>query len=238
MVKQFRPVLRQAVKCALIGLLIAPAVPAIQVFCLRFSNPTITAPIVWRWVHAKLSGAPDSSVAYRPIPLRDVPVPFLTCIWLAEDMKFFKHSGFDWNQIRIALEEARGSGKPARGASTITQQCARSLFLWHKRSWLRKGLEAYYTVWMETLLPKKRILELYVNSIEMGDGIYGLEAAALHHYGIHASDLSMDQSSMLATILPKPKCWNPNAPSPLMLRKKAIILQRASRAVFPTDCIQ
>jgi monofunctional biosynthetic peptidoglycan transglycosylase len=153
-------------------------------------------------------------------------------------MRFFDHHGFDWTQIRVALEEARGRGKPARGASTISQQCARSLFLWQKRSWLRKGLEAYYTIWMEILLPKKRILELYVNAIEMGDGVYGLEAAALHYYGIHASDLSLDQAAMLATILPKPKSWDANSPTASMLRKKAMILQRASRAVFPIEFIQ
>jgi monofunctional glycosyltransferase len=238
MVKRLRPILRKALKFAVIAAVIAPAVPAIQVLCLRFSNPTVTAPIVWRWVHGKLSDSPTGPVLYQPIPLHDAPVPFLTCIWLAEDMRFFDHHGFDWTQIRISLEEAHDRGKPARGASTISQQCARSLFLWHKRSWLRKGLEAYYTVWMEILLPKKRILELYVNAIEMGDGVYGLEAAAQHHYGVHACDLSLDQAAMLATILPKPKSWDPNAPTSYMLRKKAMIVQRASRAVFPMECIQ
>ena len=133
---------------------------------------------------------------------------------------------------------SRDSGKPARGASTISQQCARSLFLWHKRSWLRKGLEAYYTVCMEILLPKKRILELYLNAIELGDGVYGLEAAAKHHYGIRACELSAEQSAMLAIILPKPKSWNPNSPTPFMLRKRALILQRTSKTAFPMGLIE
>jgi monofunctional glycosyltransferase len=237
-VKRLSSGLRKALKCAAIALLIAPVVPAVQVACLRFSDPTITAPMVRRWTHAKLAGQPAAPALFQPIPLHEAPVTFLTCVWLSEDMRFFKHHGFDWTQIRIALQQAHESGKPARGASTITQQCARSLFLWHKRSWLRKGLEAYYTVWMEILLPKKRILELYVNAIEMGDGVYGLEAAAQRHYGVHARELSLDQASMLAAILPKPKSWDPHSPNQLMLRRQAMILQRSARASFPMDLVQ
>lgn len=236
--KRLRPGLLKTLKYAVIAALIAPTVPAIQVACLRFSDPTITAPIVWRWVHSKFSGLPVAPTLYEPIPIREAPVSFLTCVWLAEDMRFFEHHGFDWTQIRVSLEQAHESGKPARGASTITQQCARSLFLWHKRSWLRKGLEAYYTVWMEILLPKRRILELYVNAIELGDGVYGLEAAAEHHYGVHACDLSAEQAATLAIILPKPKSWDPNSPTPFMLRKRAMILRRSSGTVFPIDLIE
>jgi len=236
--KQLSPGLRKAFKCAFIVALIAPLVPAIQVACLRFADPTTTAPMVWRWADSKIPGQPAAPTLYQPIPLREAPVTFLTCVWLSEDMRFFQHRGFDWTQIRVALEQAHESGRPARGASTITQQCARSLFLWHKRSWLRKGLEAYYTIWMESLLPKKRILELYINAIEMGDGVYGLEAAARYHYGVHARELSFDQAAMLAAILPKPKSWDPHAPNPSILRRQAMILKRAERAAFPKHIIQ
>jgi monofunctional glycosyltransferase len=234
-VKPLSPGLWKALKCVVVGVLVAPLVPAIQVACLRFTDPTTTAPIVWRWAHGKTSGQPTPPAVYEPIPLRDVPAAFLTCVWLAEDMKFFRHHGFDWTQIRIALEQAHQSGKPARGASTITQQCARSLFLWHKRSWLRKGLEAYYTVWMEILLPKKRILELYSNAIELGNGVYGIEAAAQRHYAVHARDLTLEQAAMLAVLMPKPKSWDPNAPEPGMLRRQAMILKRCERAFLPID---
>ena len=217
--KPLSPRLRTALKWAVVGVLITPLVPAVQVACLRFGNPTTTAPMVWRWVHGKLSDQPATPAQYQPVPIEEVPATFLTCVWLAEDMRFFEHHGFDWTQIRIALEQAHDSGRPARGASTITQQCARSLFLWQKRSWLRKGLEAYYTIWMEVLLSKKRILELYVNVIELGDGVYGIEAAAQHHYGVHARELNADQASMLVMILPKPKCWDPQSPSQSMLRR-------------------
>ena len=227
-----------ALKWAAVGVLITPLVPAVQVACLRFGDPTTTAPIVRRWAHGKISGQPTTPVRYQPVPLQEVPVTFLTCVWLSEDMRFFRHRGFDWTQIRIALEEAHASGKPARGASTITQQCARSLFLWHGRSWLRKGLEAYYTVWMESLLSKKRILELYVNVIELGEGVYGVEAAAEHHYGVHAHELNLEQAAMLAAILPKPKCWNPQSPNQLMLKREAMILKRSERASIPLELIR
>jgi len=228
----------KAIKCVAVAAFIAPAVPAIQVACLRFSEPTVTAPIVWRWMHSKLSGVPAAPLLYQPIPLRDAPVTFLTCVWMAEDMRFFEHHGFDWGQIRASLEQAQDTGRPARGASTISQQCARSLFLYHKRSWLRKGLEAYYTVWMEILLPKKRILELYVNSIELGDGIYGIEAAAQHYYGVPARELTLEQAATLAIILPRPKTWDPTSPTPFMLRKRAVILQRTAGVMFPIELIE
>ncbi len=98
----------------------------------------------------------------------------------------------------LALKEAERKGKPVRGASTITNQCARSIFLWQGRSWIRKGLELDDTIWMEALLPKRRILELYANVIEMGRGIYGVEAASRHYFGVSARGLTRDQSAMLA----------------------------------------
>jgi Membrane carboxypeptidase (penicillin-binding protein) len=98
---------------------------------------------------------------------------FLEHLWISEDQRFFQHEGFDWKEMDLAVKEAERKGKPVRGASTITNQCARSIFLWQGRSWIRKGLESYYTIWMEALLPKRRILELYANVIEMGPGSTG-----------------------------------------------------------------
>jgi monofunctional biosynthetic peptidoglycan transglycosylase len=191
--------------------------------------------MVLRWLDGKVTRKEQPPNRYEWIALKGVPGSFLTCVWVSEDNRFFQHWGFDWGQIRIARAEARATGRPSRGASTITQQCARGLFLWQGRSWLRKGLEAYYTVWMELLLSKQRILELYVNVIEMGDGVYGIQAAAQHHYGIHASELTSEQASMLAAILPKPKDWDPNHPTERVLRRQAIITQRSGRAHLPLD---
>ena len=135
----------------------------------------------------------------------------------------------------MARAEAKASGKPARGASTITQQCARSLFLWQGRSWFRKSLEAYYTVWMELLLSKGRILELYVNVIELGDGIYGIEAAAQKYYGVSADKLTREQAAMLVAIMPNPKQWNPLQPSERVLKRKELVLQRLEYARLPVN---
>jgi monofunctional biosynthetic peptidoglycan transglycosylase len=133
----------------------------------------------------------------------------------------------------IAVKKARRKGKPVRGASTITNQCARSIFLWQGRSWIRKGLESYYTIWMEALLPKRRILELYANVIEMGPGIYGVEAASQHYFGVSARGLTKEQSAMLAAVLPNPKHWDPTEPGGTLRWRQRRILQRERTANFP-----
>ncbi len=119
------------------------------------------------------SSEPKAPLRYRWIDLEQMPEMFLKHLWVSEDERFFQHEGFDWKEVDLAMKKAERTGKLVRGASTITNQCARSIFLWQGRSWMRKGLESYYTLWMEALLPKRRILELYANVIEMGRGIYG-----------------------------------------------------------------
>ena len=136
------------------------------------------------------------------------------------------------------MKKAERTGKPVRGASTITNQCARSIFLWQGRSWLRKGLESYYTLWMEALLPKRRILELYANVIEMGPGIYGVEAAAQHFFGVSARGLTREQSAMLAAVLPNPKGWNPAQPNRALRVRQQRILRRERSARFPANLLR
>lgn len=218
--------LRQKLKWAAIGLIIISLVPAVQVGCVRVFDPPTTGPIVVRWLRGKITGHNPSPATRYNIPLDDAPNVFLKSLWMSEDSTFFKHHGFNWKAIQAAWEESRATGKRPRGASTITQQCARSVFLWQGRSWVRKGLEAYYTVWMELLLSKERILELYINAIELGDGVYGVEAGARYHYGIHASELNAEQAAMLVAILPNPRQLNPKAPSQGTLERQAKILSR------------
>ena len=218
----------------LFGLWLAVVIPAFQVVLVSFFNPPTTGPMAFRW----LAGRFDSGYSpnqYRWSSLTNVPDNFLTSVWITEDCHFFEHWGFDWQQIQMARAEAKASGKPARGASTITQQCARSLFLWQGRSWFRKSLEAYYTVWMELLLSKGRILELYVNVIELGDGIYGIEAAAQKYYGVSADKLTREQAAMLVAIMPNPKKWNPLEPNERVLKRKEIILQRSEFSRPPVN---
>ena len=107
---------------------------------------------------AMFSSAPTRPLRYRWIDLPQIPEMFLEHLRISEDQRFFQHEGFDWKEMDLAVKEAERKGKPVRGASTITNQCARSIFLWQGRSWIRKGLESYYTIWMEALLPKRRIL--------------------------------------------------------------------------------
>src|SRR3954468_19493740 len=138
----------------------------------------------------------------------------------------------------LAVKAAKPKGKPVRGASTITNQCARSIFLWQGRSWIRKGLESYYTIWMEILLSKRRIMELYANVIEMGRGIYGVEAASQFYFGVSARDLTREQSAILAAVLPNPKGWDPRNPGPVLRWRQRRILEREQHARFPEKLLK
>ncbi|MGV3707364.1 MAG: monofunctional biosynthetic peptidoglycan transglycosylase [Gemmatimonas sp.] len=151
----------------------------------------------------------------RPIyPVRDVVSrseisPFLRRAVLAsEDDRFYLHYGFDLVEIDKALEKKRRGGR-LRGASTLTQQVAKNIFLWEGRSYVRKGLEAYMTLWLELLLTKDRILDLYLNLAEWGDGVFGAEAAARKHFGKSASKLTREEAARLAAVLPSPIRWSP-----------------------------
>ena len=210
----------------LVLLVVLLLIPAIQVAVVRFVNPPRTLPM---WIE-QAGGTP---LRYRWIPLSQIPEMFLKHLWISEDQRFFQHEGFDWTEMDLAVKEAERKKRPVRGASTITNQCARSIFLWQGRSWIRKGLESYYTVWMELLLPKRRILELYANVIEMGPGIYGVEAASQHYFGVSARGLTREQSAMLAAILPNPKGWDPTKPGVILRWRQQHILRREQNARFP-----
>ena len=166
------------------------------------------------------------------VPLDRIPTDLIHFVWASEDQNFFDHHGFDWVQLRKTIA-ATPPGKKVSGASTITMQCARSVFLWQGRSFLRKGLEAYYTVWMELLMSKRRILELYLNQIEWGPGIYGIGAAAHAHFGKPPSALTREQEAALAAILPNPRQWPPARSHEIVQRKIRRVERLASRAPFP-----
>ncbi|MCK2184857.1 monofunctional biosynthetic peptidoglycan transglycosylase [Halomonas getboli] len=140
----------------------------------------------------------------------------------AEDQRFPEHHGFDLVELRRAVEASLDGGD-LRGASTLSQQTAKNLFLWTGRSWVRKGLEAWFTLLLETLWPKQRILEVYLNIAEWDDGVFGLEAASRHYFGVSASHLSNVQASRLAAILPNPRGWSASRPSAHVLRRSAWI---------------
>jgi monofunctional biosynthetic peptidoglycan transglycosylase len=221
-----------------IPLLVLLLIPAMQVAVVRFLNPPRTLPMLLEQDATMFSRAPKPPLRYRWIPLAQIPEMFLKHLWISEDQRFFQHEGFDWKEMDLAMEKAEKTGKPVRGASTITNQCARSIFLWQGRSWIRKGLESYYTIWMEVLLPKRRILELYANVIEMGPGIYGVEAASQRYFGVSARDLTREQSAMLAAVLPNPKGWDPTNPGMILRWRQQLILRREQKTHFPAKLLR
>ena len=143
----------------------------------------------------------------------------------SEDNRFIEHSGFDLEAIKKARDyNDHKKGKKIRGASTISQQTAKNVFLWPDRSWIRKGLEVYFTFLIETVWGKKRIMEVYLNVIEMGDGIYGAESASQKYFHKPAAYLTRDQAALIAAILPNPRKWDPSRPSAYLLNRQQWIL--------------
>ena len=162
-------------------------------------------------------------------PLTSVSSALVLCVVRAEDAKFFQHQGFDWDQVQDSLETDLERGKFKRGGSTITMQVARNLFLWREKSLLRKALEAYLTWRLEQTLPKKRILELYLNAAEWGPNIYGIGEASRHYYGKPPSALTLGEAAMLAAILPSPLRWNPERAPQVAMRRQQELLSRLRR---------
>ena len=142
----------------------------------------------------------------------------------SEDGRFYEHHGFDFKEIQNALDEGK-AGTRQRGASTISQQTAKKVFLWPGHSWVRKGLEAYFTVLIELFWSKERIMEVYLNSIEMGAGIYGVEAASQHYFGCTAKKLSKPRAALIALCLPSPLKRDPAHPSSYMRRRQRTIMR-------------
>jgi monofunctional glycosyltransferase len=162
---------------------------------------------------------------YRWRSLEQISTNTALAVIASEDQQFPFHAGFDFTSIRAAVR-AHEQGARLRGASTITQQVAKNLFLWSGRSFVRKGLEALFTVLLETCWPKERILEVYLNVAEFGNGIYGVEAAARRWFHVPAAQLSAPQSALLAAVLPNPRRLHANAPSRYVLTQRDWILQQ------------
>lgn len=162
--------------------------------------------------------------------LDDMSANMPLAVVTSEDPLFFTHHGFDFEQIKNSLERNIEKGKKLRGASTISQQTAKNLFLWPSRSWIRKGIEVYFTVLMEACWNKRRILEVYLNIIEMGDGIYGAEAAAQNYFHKSSEKLTKGEAALIAAVLPNPRRWHPDAPTPY-IRKKQIKIVRYMKFV-------
>lgn len=167
-------------------------------------------------------------------PLARISPHLQRAVIAAEDAKFCQHWGFDWDAIDNAIDRYEAGGK-VLGASTISMQTAKNVFLWPGRTFLRKGIEAYLTVYLEALWPKDRILEVYLNIVELGPGLYGAEAASRRYFGKSAAALSAREAALLAAVLPDPLDRNPARPSAYVAQRAAVIDARADQVRLGRD---
>ena len=205
---------------------------AAHVLWLRFNPPRETAFMAQRMDEARAKD-PAARLRYTWVPYAKISPNLKRAMIAAEDAKFVEHAGFDWDGIRNALDRNRKKGHVVAGGSTITQQLAKNLFLSPAKSFLRKGEEAVVTVLLEAMLPKERILELYLNVIEWGNGVFGAEAAAQRYFGVPAARLSPDQAARLAAMAPSPRLFERNPDSAYLAGRVATILARMPAAAVP-----
>lgn len=214
-----RPSLWRLVRLALLLAAVAWAAPVVL---WRFLDPPLTTLMVSRLL-AGLFGEGTTRFQHDAVDLEEISPHLVLAVLASEDQAFLEHRGFDWEAIRKALRHNERHRRK-RGASTISQQTAKNIFLWEGRSWLRKGLEVPYTVAIEWTWGKRRILEAYLNCVEFGPGIYGAEAAARHYWKIPASRLTASQSALLAATLPSPRRNNPRTRTGFVLKRSAQVV--------------
>ncbi|WP_024889673.1 monofunctional biosynthetic peptidoglycan transglycosylase [Luteimonas huabeiensis] len=209
--------------------LLAVVLSVLQVLALRFVDPPFSAYMAARQIGAWTGRDGEVRIAYQWRDWERIAPGLPLAVIASEDQNFLRHRGFDLEAIEKARAHNARGGR-MRGASTISQQLARNLFLWSGRSWVRKGLEAWYTVLIELLWPKQRILEVYVNVAEFGDGIYGAQAAARAFFGKDADALDWAESARLAAVLPSPRRYSAARPGPYVQRRTQAI-QRQMRQI-------
>jgi len=215
-----RGVFKRVVLWTLLVLTLLFLTPPAVVLALRWVEPPTSAFMIQSEVQP---------VEFRWVPASQIPESMRDAVIAAEDQKFRTHWGFDFIAIAEALEHNEKSRRK-RGASTITQQTAKNLFLWPSRSWLRKGLEVTFTLLLELTWPKERILEVYLNIAEFGPGVYGVEAAAQKFFGKSAAEMTPEQTARLAAVLPNPRKWSADRPGPYVQRRIDWILVHTGHA--------
>jgi len=200
---------------------------------------SVGSTLLYRWVPVPLTplmvircveqmnNGKSMTLKHDWVSLDEISPKLQLAVVCSEDQNYLKHYGFDWGAIEKAMK-SNDSGKKIRGGSTISQQTAKNVFLWQGRSYIRKGFEAYFTLLIETFWSKERIMEVYLNSIEMGNGIYGAEAAAQYWFKKSAAKLNKDESSAIAAILPNPLKYVANPPSAYISKRKTWVKQQMS----------
>lgn len=205
-----------AITVLFIALVLAPVTWALAY---RFFDPPTTVLMMQR-------AAEGQTIRHYPVPINRISPHIVRAVIAAEDNNFCTHDGFDVEAIQDAMRRNAQGGR-TRGASTVSQQTAKNLFLWPDRSWLRKGFETYFTALIEFMWPKRRIMEAYLNAAEWGDGNFGVEAASRAYFGVPAADLTPLQAARLAAVLPNPNRWHADSPGPYVRRRSATLVSRA-----------
>jgi monofunctional biosynthetic peptidoglycan transglycosylase len=195
-----------------LGVILPVAVVAIY----RFAPPPVTILMLER-------AAQGQGIDHQWIPLAEMAPALPRAAIAAEDAHFCEHHGFDFHAIEVAMRHDEASPGHVRGGSTISQQTAKNVFLWPDRSWVRKGLEAYFTLLIEGIWGKPRIMEVYLNTVEMGPGVYGVEAASQRYFHVSARQLTPLQAARLVAILPSPLTWQAVDPGPYVRRRSGRI---------------
>ena len=205
-----------------IGLFFVSSVLAVVLY--RFI-PVYATPLMFIRCIEQVGDGKEISLHHNWVPLSEMSRYMPVAVIASEDQRFLSHHGFDFKAIEKAVKENE-EGKRQRGGSTISQQTAKNVFLWPDRSWLRKGLETYFTFLIELMWSKQRIMEVYLNSIEMGDGIYGVEEVARLHIGTNASELTRADCALIAATLPNPRRFSSLSPSRYMLKRQRQIQEQ------------
>ena len=198
--------------------------------------PVYYTPLMFIRLYEQFQDGKPLKLKHTWVPMSKIAQPMVQAVISSEDNLFMEHRGFDIEQIKKAKNEA-DRGKRVRGASTITQQTAKNVFLWPGKSYIRKGIEAYFTVLIEWVWGKERIMEVYLNSIEMGKGIYGAEAVAKEHFHKKAGQLTPGECALIAASLPNPRKFNSGKPSNYMFKrqKKILYLMKCVPAFPPKE---
>ncbi len=225
--------LRRIALLAMVAAMAAFGLSTLIVTVLRWAPPPTTAFMVQHQLMVRRTGQPERAVRYRWVEWSEMTPELAVAVIAAEDQRFSQHHGLDFEAIGDALDERQNGGR-LRGASTISQQVAKNLFLWQGRSLVRKGLEAYLTVVIELTWSKRRILEVYLNVAEFGDGVYGVGVASELFFGRPPSGLDRSQAALLAAVLPSPKRLDAGAPSAYVRERQKWILTQMDQLGGPT----
>lgn len=205
----------------------------LAVVALRFL-PVYFTPLMFIRCYQQVCDGDELKLSHHWVPLEKISPSMPLAVMGSEDARFLEHHGFDFKAIEYAAKRNREHPEKRKlGASTISQQTAKNVFLWPGRSWIRKGFEVYFTVLIELFWSKERIMEVYLNSIEMGPGIYGADAVAHEHFNTDAAKLSRSQCALIAATLPNPRKFSSKHPSSYMLKRQATILRNMRYVSFP-----